>query len=399
MALLGSGTARDKRAPGRRILVRVSRTVRAAVLLVAAFVALATLPRLLLGRDGGAYFDGELATQDRLARTVASAVLAQRTPTTYHTGDLRFDGQSTIAIDQMALLGLGQILLEHPEKKEAYLPAMRAGAERLVAPATLAYAAKAYGAHGVLALGSADGHAYLGYINLGLGMLRLADPHTPLASIHDRITEALARRIDASAQGMIETYPRETWPPDVAAVVGSIGLHARATGVDRGALLARWAARFEPCAVDASGLLVQRVATGSCRAVDAPRGSGTAVAAYFLSFATPALARKLYDALVRQAGVEVLGLGGIREYAPGHSGRGDLNAGPILFGISVGATGFALGAARAHGDRDRFVALHRSADLFGIGTSTGDRATFAAGGVLGNALLLAMLTAARPEAR
>ena len=38
----------------------------------------------------------------------------------------------------LALLGLGQIVLAHPEKKDAYLPAMRRAAKHLATPATLA---------------------------------------------------------------------------------------------------------------------------------------------------------------------------------------------------------------------------------------------------------------------
>jgi hypothetical protein len=367
---------------------------RFVVVALAVAAALATVPRAAAGRDAGAWLAGDLATQDSLARTVMRAELDARGAMFYRTGADRFDGQSAIAIHQMTLLGLGQILLAHPEKRAEYLPAMRRAAEALADPATLAYAAKVYGHHGVVAMRAGEGHAYLGYINLGLGMLRLFDPAHPLARVHDRITDELARRLDGSPTGMIETYPGETWPPDVAAVAGSIGLHARATGVDRSAMLARWAARFEACAVDrASGMLVQRLASGTCTPVDAPRGSGTAVASYFLAFAAPELSRTLYASLERGG---ALGFAGVREYARGRSGPGDTNAGPIVFGMSVGASGFALGAARVHGDGDGFRALYRSTRLLGMPTTRGGALTFTAGGALGNALLLAMLTARVP---
>jgi hypothetical protein len=365
---------------------------RTLVFVAGAALALATVPRTIAGRNAGAFFDGDLATQDALARKVIGDLEAQTAPRFYATGIDRFDGQSAIAIYQMALLGLGQILLEHPEKTAEYLPAMRRAAERLANPAVLSYAAHAYGHHGLTRMGPGEGHAYLGYINLGLGMLRVFEPDNPTAAVHDRITEELAKRLDASPQGLIETYPNETWPPDVAAVAGSIGLHGRATGKDHGALLARWAQRFEACAMHASGYVIQRTRTGSCVGVDAPRGSGTAVAAYFISFADRELSRRIYQGLLRGQR-SLLGFGGIREYPSGFAGEGDLNAGPIIFGMSVGATGFGLGAARAHGDRDTFSVLYRSTHLLGVPVASGDRTAFATGGALGNALLLAMLTA------
>jgi hypothetical protein len=214
--------------------------------------------------------------------------------------------------------------------------------------------------------------------------------------LHDRISSALAQRLDAATNGLIETYPDETWPPDVAAVAGSVGLHARATGIDRAALLDRWAERFAKCAIHPSGYLLQRVNSGGCEAADAPRGSGTAVAAYFISFAHVALSARLYRAVRDVGRRSLLGFAAIREYAPGFDGGGDVNAGPIVFGLSVGATGFGLGAAMAHGDRALFTELYRTTHLFGAPVDEGHERHHATGGILGDALLLAMLTARKP---
>jgi hypothetical protein len=369
---------------------------RLALALACLALGLAVVPRWICGCTADRLFDGDLAAQDALAGRLSTAMLAHRGGTFYQTGILRFDGQSAVAVEQMTLLALGQIVLEHPEKRADYLPAMRAAADHLVDPSTLRYAAKAYGHHAVSGMAPGEGHAYAGYINMGLGMLRLIDPDTPHARLHDRLTAELASRLFRAPDGLIETYPGETWPPDVAVVAGSIGLHARATGADVRAQMDAWAARFERCAVDASGFLVQRVKSGTCKPADAPRGSGTALASYAIGFAHPGLSRRLYEALAQRGRVTLLGFGGLREYAEGFTGGGDVNAGPIILGISVGATGFGLGAARMNGDRDLYRQLYRSAHLLGVPASSGDGETFALGGVLGNALLLAMLTARAP---
>ncbi|MEZ4442447.1 MAG: hypothetical protein R3B72_25355 [Polyangiaceae bacterium] len=346
---------------------------------------------LWAGAGSGGYFDGELEVSERLARAVARRSHASA-GLHHHSGHSRFDGQAQIAIDQMTLLGLGQLLLRHPERRHDYLPAMEAAAARLVDPATLGYATSRYGQHGLSSLPAA-GHAYLGYINLGLGMLRRVDPDTPHAALHDRLSERLARLLDRDPHGMVETYPGETWPPDVAAVAGSVGLHGLATGRDWRPLLDRWAERFAACAVHESGYLVQRLASGSCEPRDAPRGSGTAVAAYFLSFAHQPLAERLYAAVRDYGQRSLLGFAAVEELAEGFRSRLDVNAGPTLLGLSVGATGFALGAAAAHRDRASFTRLYRSASLFGLRLRRGDEERHAAGGLLGDALLLAMLTA------
>lgn len=383
---------------------------RRAVTLVVTLVTLATVPRALAGRHAHAWFDHDVAAQEALAHGIVVRAKHARGPVLYRSGAPRFDGQSAVAFHQMALLGFGQIVLAHPETRARHVAAMRAHAEAMVSSDVLAYS-NVYYAPKALPAGATSGHAYLGYVNMGLAMLRLVDPDHPLSKVNERMTEAFARQLEASKTGLVETYPNESWPPDVLAVAASVGLTDTVTRVLRGEppkvdpstrpWLDAWVKRFEACSVDpGSGLLQQRLASNSCKPVDAPRGSGTAVGSYFASFVDTGLSRRLYDGLVRSARRGAVGFAAMREYAPGILGEGDTNAGPMVLGFSVGATGFAVGAAAANGDRDGFVSLVRTTRMFGAPMTLTDdsevRTSFAMGGALGDALLFAMLTARSP---
>jgi hypothetical protein len=359
----------------------------------------ASVPRFVCGIGAGDLFEGALPAQDALAREVSARVRRASDPLVYKTGYERFDAQSSIAIYQMTILGLGQIVLDHPETRAQYLPTMREAARRLTNPRLYRYLRGIYADNGLGDVPLGEGHAYLGYVNLALSMLRSVDPQLSprLVQLNDRLSLAFAARLRTAPTGLIETYPHETWPPDVAAVAGSVGLYARAVKRPVRELLGDWGARFAKCSIDAaSGFLVQRVESGRCTPRDAPRGSGTAVASYFTSFVDPALSGKLHAALAEHGTARLLGFSALREYAPGHTGSGDNNSGPVIFGVSVGATGFGLASARLHRDRELFEGLYRTAQLFGMPFDTAEGRGFAAGGALGNALLLAMLTARSP---
>jgi hypothetical protein len=243
-------------------------------------------------------------------------------------------------------------------------------------------------------LAGPHGHAYMAYPALAVGMARLLDPAFPaeLARQHDALVAAFERRLLASPTGLIETYPGEAYPTDTAAVAAAIAVHGRVTGADHARVLAHWAARVRAVQIDPkSGYVHQRMSASTGRPHDAPRGSGTGLAAYFAGFADRALARDLAAALVRHEST-FMGYGAIREYAEGHAGRGDVDSGPVLFGVSVAATGFALAATRAHGYASSFQRLYRTTELFGAPVVFGGQRTFLTGGAIGNALLLAMLT-------
>ncbi len=294
---------------------------------------------------------------------------------------------------QMAALGLGQLSLERPASRAQYLPAIRECVARLREPAVTGFGEDAWGRAGLDDLESDRGHAYLGYTNLAFGMLRLLEPSSPIASLHDRVSEALARRLQAAGTGVIETYPDEAYPADVAAVAASIALYDRATGADHRALLTRFTAVLRQRYVEPrSGLLYQSVDAASGRPRGPARASGSALAAYFLSFVDHDLARQLFGAVARQ-GATFLGFGGVREYPSFVSGSSDIDSGPLFFGVSASASAFALAGARMYGHSEIFRELVRTATLVGVPRRSGDAWRFATGAPLGNAIVLAALTA------
>lgn len=328
--------------------------------------------------------------RDGLAREVAAIALEGVEPGDFHTGSDRFNGEWAVVTCQMAALGLGQVVLEQPGLRDELLPGLRRCLEDLGRPELRAFGAEAWGEDGHTA---ARGHAYLGYPALALGMGRLVEPEGPTAAAHDALIASLDARL--VAQPALPTYPGEVYPADIAAVIGAVALHGRATRADhRGALepaLAWFRARF----VDPeSGLLFQVMTPDGLRPGGPPRASGTALAAYFLSFADPALSASLWRALREQCLVTPLGLGMIREAPPGVSlPVGDIDSGPLIFGISMSATGFSLAGAQASGEMSPRDALARTAGTFGVPLTVGRRTRFLFGGDLGNAILLAMLTA------
>lgn len=365
----------------------MNRALVAAVALVADVAVVAHLP----DRRADRWVAHDAATQTALADVLSAWELDHPGPVWYHTGNLNFDGEASVAIDQMVCLGLGQLVLAHPELRERYLPALRRAGDHLADPDQLGFATQVYGHNGLLGVGAHEGHAYLGYVLMGLAMLQRVDPDNPHGLLLDARVDDLEDHLFASPTGLIETYPGRTWPPDVTAVAGAIALRATARHLDRQEALQAWAERFERCAVDPdSGWLRQYTPTcGEGRA----RGSGTAVGVYFLSFATPELATRLWTRFAATGRGSFAGFGALREYPPGSTGAGDGDSGPVILGMSVGATGFGLGAAQAEHDADTFRSLYRTTELFGAPMVQPGGWDFAGGGVLGNALLLAMLTA------
>jgi hypothetical protein len=368
-----------------------------AVLIVA---SAAPLPRMLFGRDAIRLWEREPESEDALARGLVRTLDRGVGAGSFATGSERFDGEWTVVTLQMTALALGQLILERPVRRSEYLPAIERSVAGLQTPAATRFGATAWGRGGFDDLESARGHAYLGYSNLAFGMLRLLDPRAAIGPLHDRVTAALARRLEQASHALIETYPGEAYPADVAAVAASIALYDRATGANHRALLDAWTRRFAQRYVDSSsGLLYQSADAESGAALGPARASGTAIAVYFLAFFAPELAERLTGALIRQR-ASLFGFGAIREYPDQIFAFGDVDSGPLFFGASPAASAFALAGVRSFGSRDLFCELMRTAELVGVPVEQAGRRSFVTGGPLGNAIVLAMVTsrAVRAEA-
>jgi len=370
--------------------------LRRALPFVLALAVVWALPRLWCGRDARAWLDGDPIVQRALAEELVAFEARDDDDRAARPGSRsRFAGEWALVTHQMTALGLAQLCLTRPEWKERYVEVITRAAIKSFAPEMRDFGTRAWkGEDAMASLRGSHGHAYLAYPALAIGMARVLDPAFPekIARRHDALIAAYERRLLASPTGLIETYPGEAYPTDVAAVAAAIAVHGRATGEDHREVLAHWAAAVRRVQIDPeSGLVFQRMRARSGKPVDAPRGSGTGLAAYFAGFADRALAARLAGSLLEQEST-FLGFGAIREYAPGHGGPGDIDSGPVVLGVSVSATGFALAPARAFGHRDAFTRIYRTTELFGCLTEHGGRARFATGGPIGNALLLALLT-------
>jgi len=143
-----------------------------------------------------------------------------------------------------------------------------------------------------------------------------------------------------------------------------------------------------------SGLLYQSIDGNTGKMLDAPRGSGTCLGLYFLSFSEAGFSRDLYVSAKRELHGGVLGFGGMKEYpASEKGGFGDIDSGPVILGYGVSPTGFMIAGTRVHDDYGLFRKLYSTAYLCGSPCDSGDRRNFATGGHIGNAIMFAVLTA------
>ena len=357
--------------------------------------ATALVPRWWCGREGRLWYDGDRATVAALARHVAGTVAQGVSDADFTSDSALFRGEWLFGTYQMAALGLLQTCREHPELRDELRPGVEHAIAGLLSPALRAFDAKSWGEDALDSLDGPHGHAaYLGYLNLVLSLDRATFADSRHTALNDRISAALARRFCAAPHQIIETYPDEAYPVDNASGLASLLLHQRATGTDHSAAIAPTLQGMQTDWRDPrTGLLLQAINQRTGKPADRGRASGTALAAYFLSLGERQISSSLFASMREHLAGSILGFGYVDEYAAGESGSGDIDSGPLIFGMSPSGTGFTIASSRTFGDRALYVSLARTAYLMGGPVQRGDARFFITGGPLGNAIMLAMLTA------
>lgn len=357
-----------------------------------------TIPVWWCARDADDWFDGDFALQGRLAHSMMKWVERPLDREDFSTGSTQFDGEWLFGTYMMAGMGFGQMILEHPEKKDEYLSAMEVCIRKMLTKKVRAFDREVWRDDPIDAIGSQWDHcAYLGYFNLLLSFHRYVKPESEFAELNDRITHHLESRLKESGIHLLESYPNEVYPVDNCAVLSSIGLYYKAKKQVPPPFLTEWYAYFEKHYIDdKTNLLIQCVDPLTGEPADYPRGSGSTLGLYLLSFANEKLAAKLFKGVKRELASSLFRFGGIREYPKGVDNQlGDIDSGPVVFGLGTSATGFGISGARIFEDRVLYGKLCASLYLMGAPSKTGDSLHFVTGGPIGNAIMFAMLTAPR----
>ena len=183
------------------------------------------------------------------------------------------------------------------------------------------------------------------------------------------------RRLDRALGGPAlfpDSYPGAAWPAD--AVVGAAALH-RCAALDPGYAGAAqaWLDRVRQRVDPATGLVPH--AAGSAGA----RGSSTALMVPFLAQIDPDFAAGQYLRLRRQFGTRLAAAPVVREYPHGTGGPGDVDSGPVVWGVSAPASVVGIAAARAVGDAETAEGLRATVEMLGLPLQVSGRRRYAGG--------------------
>lgn len=192
---------------------------------------------------------------------------------------------------------------------------------------------------------------HLSHLNLIYGAVdQLGDCADPAE--HERISRELARRSLADPLRHAASYEKVSlrWPADQTVTLASLGRFDAAHGTAYlQAPLDGWRVVMAKHLDSKTGLPKSEL-TGKGPGARHPRGCAQSFITRYLNEVDPALAATWWSKYREHFLVRIGGVVGFREWPRGVERRGDVDSGPIVFGIGTAASAFGIAAAKAQGE-------------------------------------------------
>ena len=306
-----------------------------------------------------------------------------------------FKQEWAIGTLSMTTAALTNLAFTYPETRMESLTVIKHLLERMLKQDLRDYEVAYWGEDALKTLAEDSGHiGYLGHLNLMLGAYRLLGGEGHFDELHTRITQALAKRLATHAFPYLETFPGGIFVPDNLPVYASLVFYDKIMGTDHSALVQRWQAYTEANLLDAQTGLLMPLLDWNGHPIGEVRGSYNAWNSFYLPHIAPDFATDQFEKLTQHMLTQLpFGALAVREYLSGRPGQGDIDSGPVIFGLSTAGTGFAIGGASHAQEALLRKGLLLTAEIGGATIEVKGQRFYLFSPLVGDAIMLAMRTA------
>ena len=238
--------------------------------------------------------------------------------------------------------------------------------------------------------------SYYSHLAWMIGEYKLVYNDHQFDTLYHSLCRAMYRRISDSPILNIPTYPFEQiYIPDMLVAIVALNIYSKVYNGRYQDLVQKWmdAAKGEWMDQE-TGLLVSFM-SNSGTISPMIKGSYSALNCYYLSLIDIEFAKQQFQILKKYFKQTLPFIAGIKEYHTKKCLFGlDIDAGPIVFGLSPSGTGFAIGAATMCKDSKFRKQLLRTAEIAGSTVSYNGKSHYLLANValVGEAIILAMRT-------
>ena len=309
----------------------------------------------------------------------------------------QFQGEWALYSCSMFTAALVNIARLYPEEKEESIRLINEIIQIALSQEIRRYDAERWGEDPLESLSGERSHiSYLSHLAWMIGGFRAIGGGPQYDDLYDELCEAMNRRILQSPILNLPTYPGEfIYVPDMLVAIVALSDYAHQHNGKYATTVKRWEMNMrEEYLAPTTGLIPSFISSVSTVDTLPIKGSYTALSCYYLTLVDPVMAREQYDSLIKHflKGRPITGIKEFAEKAPLLAF--DIDAGPIICGLSPTGTAFATGSATFFQDTTLRRSILKTAEQAGTTVTFADKTHYALADIalVGEAIMLAMRT-------
>lgn len=311
---------------------------------------------------------------------------------------LQFQGEWALYSCSMFSKAFSNISILYPETKQESINTIDSLIQIVKSPELRLYDKMRWGEDPLDSIAGDKSHiSYLSHLAWMIGNYRKIGGGDNYNALHDSLCKAMNRRILESECMNLPTYPGEDiYIPDMLVAIVALTDYAQLNNGKYQNTVNRWIQRAKSEWIDReTGLLRSFLPLDGNTSVLSPiKGSYSTLNTYYLTQIDSEFAKEQYSHL-KEAFLKDSWLTGFKEYPDGSGFLGmDMDAGPIIFGLSPSGTAFGIGCATYFNDTDLRKHLLKTAEIAGHTVSWNGKRRYLLANIalVGETITLAMRT-------
>ena len=310
----------------------------------------------------------------------------------------QFQGEWALYSCSMLAKSLSNISLLYPETKEASIIQIDSLVSIVLSPEIRWYDTLRWGEDPLENLDGDNSHiSYLSHLAWMIGNYKKIGGDDKYDELYHSLCKTMSRRIKASDILNCPTYPGEyIYVPDMLVAIVALSEYSKYYNGKYSSIVNQWIHKAQTEWLDKNtGLLVSCLSelTGIIEDMDV-KGAYSALNCYYLALIDDKFAKSQYE-LLKKYFIKESPIFGFKEYHNYSPILGfDIDAGPILFGLSPSGTAFAVGSATYFGDSVTRKKILKTAEIAGSTCVWNEDRHYLLANValVGEAIMLAMRT-------
>jgi len=232
-------------------------------------------------------------------------------------------------------------------------------------------------------LSLAYGAFYKGWSNFLLGSKLAIQLEEERDSIEVRLFKQycseISQALNQSNTPYLESYQGSAWPADITLAVASISLHDKIFDPQYEATIAKWIEKVKQKLDRKTGLIPHSVNAINGNSIKGARGSSQSLMLNFLIDIDETFAYEQFEVYKKLFLASRFCLPGIKESPKGSAGRGDVDSGPVIWGIGGSASIVGQRTMGKYKDWESYEGLRNCIEGFGAAHTFGAKKKYVFG--------------------